>query len=118
MSARSTARHFLYKAFPDAYRVLIEPLRECADSLKEWTSGQSGELISTAVGDAEGEAHMLVHADRLWASTLMSRVSGQDESSAEERRVTITTLDRLLEERSWEPPIRAQDRYRRTSSTV
>jgi hypothetical protein len=46
----------VYGAFPRAFRVLIEPLREFEEDLRKWIAGNPGELLLTAVGDTEGVA--------------------------------------------------------------
>jgi FkbM family methyltransferase len=94
----------LYRAFPDAYHVLIEPQLEFEETLrahveKKWR----GEVHMTAVGDREGEAVLHVYPGRPMTSSLLERPSGLHRSP-ETRRVPLTTLDRLATERRWEPP--------------
>jgi FkbM family methyltransferase len=96
----------LYRAFPDAYHVLIEPLREFEPNLREKLKRWNGELVRTAVGEAEGDAVLNVNARMPAMSSLRPTASAHPAAAVEpeQRRVSVTTLDRLLEERTWTPP--------------
>jgi FkbM family methyltransferase len=94
----------LYGAYPDAHHVLVEPLRECEESLKWWVGKQGGEYLLAAIGDREGHVALHVDKDRHWASSVLPPAGPSTDGSAEERTVPITTLDRLYEERGWPAP--------------
>jgi FkbM family methyltransferase len=96
----------LYAAFPDAYCVLIEPLREFEQRLLERTRDRPGELVQAAAGARSGTATIevdlespffsSVHAPR-WRPPLPA-------ASTELRQVPVVTLDGLWEDRGWTPP--------------
>jgi FkbM family methyltransferase len=103
-AARGTP--LLYRSFPDAYHVLIEPLREFEEELEQLTHTWRGEYLLTAVGAAEGVATIHVRPTCLLMSSIneTARTPVDGESEVVDREVPITTLDRLLAERGWEPP--------------
>lgn len=92
----------LYKAFPDAYHVLIEPLVEHAASLQGHLSERNGEHIMSAIGDEHGSATLHVHKSALWGSSILDVHGSRD--GVEARQVPVTTLDRLAAERAWRAP--------------
>jgi len=96
----------LYRAFPEAHHVLIEPLGEFEPALRERLAKWSGELLRTAVGESPGEATLYVNSRRPVMSSLLQTASGQPQAEGvtEHRRVSVTTVDALLEEHSWQPP--------------
>lgn len=91
----------LYRAFPDAYHVLIEPLQEFEPDLRRLVEEWRGEYVPAAVGAERGEATLNVGGD-LYMSSILS--VGEADAARTPRRVPITTLDALLEERNWAPP--------------
>jgi FkbM family methyltransferase len=94
-----------YAAFPDAYRVLIEPLVEWEANLVRWTDEVRGEYHLTAVGARAGTITINLCPECLQMSSVYE--FGRDwrpPGGTEEREVPLTTLDQLLEERSWRPP--------------
>jgi FkbM family methyltransferase len=96
----------LSRAFPDAYHVLIEPLREFEPKLRKRLERHDGELLTTAVGETRGDAVLNVNPELPVMSSLL-RTAGDLPGAAavlEQRRVSMTTLDALLEERAWAPP--------------
>ena len=93
----------LYRAFPDAFHVMIEPQREFEESLGENLAKWRGEVHITAVGDREGEAELHVDPDRPMMSSLLERTPDMPRTP-ETRRVPLTTLDRLAAEHGWQPP--------------
>lgn len=92
----------LYRAFPDAYHVLIEPLVEHAASLQGHLSERSGEHIVSAIGDGHGSAILHVDKSALWGSSILGAHDSRD--GIEARQVPVTTLDRLAAERAWPAP--------------
>jgi FkbM family methyltransferase len=96
----------LYRAFPDAYYVLIEPLHEFEPKLQETLERWHGELVRSAVGEAQGHAVLNVNSEMPAMSSLRSTASAHPAAAveSEQRRVEVTTLDCLLEERMWTPP--------------
>jgi FkbM family methyltransferase len=92
----------LYKAFPKARQVLIEPLVEFAPDLDELVKEHGGEVIMTAVGASNGVTTLNVAHDFHMTSALET-VAQLDLRS--QRQVPLTTLDTLFEQRNWKPPI-------------
>jgi FkbM family methyltransferase len=87
----------LYNAFPDAYRVMIDPLEEHAPD----EPPANGEFITTAIGDEVGTVQIQLGRQTLEHSTVSGWRVGRE---AESREVPVTTLDALWAERGWEPP--------------
>jgi FkbM family methyltransferase len=95
----------IYKAFPEAHQVLVEPLHEYDEPLELWLNQYRGERIAAAVGDQEGAATMRVDPEAPWTSSFLRYTRRmQEPARAEEREVPMTTLDRLLADRGWESP--------------
>jgi FkbM family methyltransferase len=96
----------LYRAFPEAYHVLIEPLEECRTNLTRCLTKYDGEHIAVAVGDQEGTVEIHVDPDGYWNSSILERAWHEPGQSAKlrDRQVPVRTLDGLLEERAWQPP--------------
>jgi FkbM family methyltransferase len=90
----------LYRAFPDAYRVLIEPLAEFEPDLRSLASS-GGEYLATAVGAVEGTVTLAI-PDNLRMTSALPAVEELPLTSS--REVPVTTLDSLLESRNWTPP--------------
>jgi FkbM family methyltransferase len=93
----------LYEAFPNAYHVLIEPLREHEQKLKRWVAQQGGEYLLTAVGDGDEIVTIHVDPNMIGQSSILRAVWGLPEGS-EQRTVPMTSLDKLLEQRRWNGP--------------
>jgi FkbM family methyltransferase len=96
----------LYRAFPDSYFVLIEPLDEFEPMLRQRLEKWSGEIVATAIGDAEGETVLHVNAARPVMSSLLQPAADRPEPAAptEPRTVPVTTLDKLIESRALTRP--------------
>ena len=90
----ATGTPHLYHAFPDAYRVMIDPLSEHAQT------ADRGEFIVTAVGAESGTATIELGSQTLEHST----IAGGLGPAGDGREVPMTTLDALFAERGWEPP--------------
>jgi FkbM family methyltransferase len=92
----------LYEAFPHAYHVLIEPLREFEQSLKRIVAEYAGEYHLTAVGASEGSASLRVDASPAMSSFLEPAVATRPDGGR--REVPITTLDALQRKQGWTGP--------------
>ena len=103
-AARGTS--LLYRAFPDAYHVLIEPLREFESELRRITEGRRGEFVLTAIADREGTATINVSPAHLVESSIneVTWRAPDPDNPLVEREVPVTTLDRLVSERAWPGP--------------
>lgn len=97
--------HELYKAFPQAEHILIEPLQEYEPYLKKVLSHYRSNLIVTAVGAQDGIATIHVEPDRLVKSSIYTRTSLTTTNlSTQHRSVPLTTLDRLCASHKWAKP--------------
>ncbi len=93
----------LYKAFPEAYFILIEALpifeKNCRDILKK----VSGESHIKAVSDYEGQTTFTLDPEPIRKAGFS--ISSEKKDGALEQVVVITTLDKLLEDRNLERPL-------------
>lgn len=95
----------LYQAFPEAYHVLLEPLREFEPDLEGIVSRYRGAYFLTAVGAREGTRTLSVDRDVLLKSTFLNRTAlTRSSGRTEPREVPVTTLDRIVASRSFEAP--------------
>src|SRR5262245_58752099 len=95
----------LYRAFPDARLVLIEPLAEFEDDLRRISARRGGEYVLTAVGAEPGTAVINVDPQTLYGSSLLVNSWAPPDGPAPERReIAVTTLDELRRERGWQAP--------------
>ena len=95
----------LYRAYPDALVVAVEPIVEQLDALRGVLAGLPAEFHAVAVGAEEGEAELDVDPSNLLKSSF-SRRTALTASNVElaPRRVPVRTLDALLSEHAWGPP--------------
>jgi FkbM family methyltransferase len=95
----------LYEAFPKSYQVLVEPLKEHEPGLQNILTRYDGEYFLTAVGSSNRKATITVEPKRIHKSSLHQRTAMTSTGDlAEKRKITVTTLDTLMEERSFRPP--------------
>lgn len=96
----------LYDAFPDAFHVLLEPLEEYDSKIKSILENLSGVHYRTAVGSETGNTTVHVGNDKmiLRSSCCKRTVLEPMERTIEDRIVSITTLDALLDSESFAPP--------------
>ena len=93
----------LYDAFPQAYLVLIEPVREFSEGISKLLESRDGEHVEAAIGAVSGSAVLHVDPEVPGVSSVLRRAGGAPRST-EERTVTVTTLDELWRRREWAPP--------------
>ena len=95
----------LYRIFPDARYLLVDPLEENEPHMKAILERLKGEYVVAAAAAKSGTMRMNVSADprRLWGASLFAT---QHEQGAEmvERTVPTVRLDDVLAERKFEPP--------------
>lgn len=95
----------LYAAFPDAELVLIEPLADCEPALQRIVASHPGRYWLCALGAEPGERVLRVEPGNPLKSSLLARTAlTATGDPLEERRVPVTTLDRLLDEHGFTPP--------------
>jgi FkbM family methyltransferase len=94
----------LYRAFPNAYYVLIEPLEEFHPTIANLLTRMRGEAHCVAIG-AKKETIQLQVDREFTMSSLHSRTTATStQSFLEEREIEVTTLDQLMSERAWPGP--------------
>ena len=93
----------LYKAFPEAFHVLIEPLEENELHLREILQEYEGRYFLTAVGARDEELTINVEPNKR-RSSIYSRTSLSPTDPVEKRKIPVTTLDALAKEHHFQPP--------------
>lgn len=85
----------LYKAFPEARFLLIEPLEEFRKELKELSGTLNCRIYNKAVGGTPGIMEMNVEADPQLSSF---KQRPRSDAPAGKKQVEVTTLDAILRE--------------------
>ncbi len=89
----------LYKAFPKAHFVLVEPLREYRDSINAIAKEYDCSIHYKAVGNGEALLEINVDKNHLTKSSLADRSTlTKTGNPLEKRTVEVTTLDTILGE--------------------
>lgn len=93
----------LYEAFPEAYYLLIEPLKEFEPDLKLILKRYNGSYIQAVAGSCAGLASFNVHGHQLEGSSLYNESMG---SEADGHKVTVPMilLDDVLKEKQLAGP--------------
>jgi FkbM family methyltransferase len=108
---RGTPR--LYKAFPNSYYVLVEPLHEFESDIQSILENYNGCYVSAVAGNKEGTTtiHMLPGWKTMSSVRKPSKIhkeiyQGITDAPYYERKrkVSLVTLDGLLEKYSLQPP--------------
>lgn len=63
----------LYDAFPEAKLLLIEPVKEFNEKIRELVKSRSYKLVNVAVGDCDGDLPLHINTDRPHQSSLHRR---------------------------------------------
>jgi len=92
----------LYRAFPDADLLLIEPMEEWRDHLAALGGSRRVHVEVAAAGRSPGEATLYVHRVPALSSLLGDRVG--DGQGAQARRVPVITVDAVVERHTCVPP--------------
>ncbi|MCD4827948.1 MAG: FkbM family methyltransferase [Candidatus Cloacimonetes bacterium] len=86
----------LYKAFPNAHFVLIEPLKDYKRSIEKIAQKYDCEIHYKAVGDEECDLEINVDTNNLQRSSFMDRTTLTTTGNRiEKRTVEVTTLDTI-----------------------
>jgi FkbM family methyltransferase len=85
--------HDLYKLFPDAKHILIEPLEEFKENLIEIAKQFDLEYIISAAGSRSGTTILNIHPD-LEGSSIFKEMEGEHVDGFE-RSVPVVTLDEV-----------------------
>jgi FkbM family methyltransferase len=92
----------LYEEFPEAQILLVEPLAEFEQCLKEICGQYRAQYVLAAAGAEPGEAIFNVHPE-LDGSSLLTEVEGSTVDGTP-RRVPVVTLDQLCAEKGLSGP--------------
>ena len=95
----------LYEAFPDAFYVLIEPLKEYEPHLQRILLECEGQYFLAAAGARDERAIINVEPNRPWKSSFYERTDLTSTGDlVEKREVPVTTLDTLMKKHSFQSP--------------
>jgi FkbM family methyltransferase len=95
----------LYEAFPEAFLILIEPLKEHEPQLKAILKEYEGEYFLTAVGAREENLIINVEPNKSGRSSIYSRTDFTSTGDlVEKREIPVTTLDLLMKKHNFRPP--------------
>lgn len=97
----------LYKAYPTANFILIEPLRDYEGAHKRILKDYNCKICYKGLGNIEEKKEIIVDTNNLQLSSLKNRTSlTKSNHSLQKRQVTVTTLDNIFSEnQSIEYPI-------------
>lgn len=88
----------LYRAFPRAHLLLVEPLRDYEPSLAKIAAQYSCDIVYKALGQFKGQREIFVDPQILTRTSLHERTQlTRTGSQLEKRQIDITTLDSLLD---------------------
>jgi len=90
----------LYRTFPDAKHILIEPVREFEPYLQGICSRYNAEYLIAAASDCDGDVTIHMHDKHLEGSSLLEGQSG----SGPLRAVRGVRIDSLCSQKGWPPP--------------
>ena len=93
----------LYKAFPNSYFLLIEPLKECESSLKSILNAYKGSYVMAAAGSRSGKVTFNVHKNHLGGSSLYKESMGT-EGDGYETTVPMIRMDDILKDKQLRGP--------------
>lgn len=93
----------LYRAFPNAYFLLVEPLQEFESALNSIVKRYKGSFVQAAAGSKRGQITFNVHEDHLEGSSLYAESMG---AAADGRQVTVemVRIDDILAEKGLSGP--------------
>jgi FkbM family methyltransferase len=98
-------RHYFYESFPDAYFVLIEPLREFEPYLQGILKEYKGTYFLTALGSKEEIRIINIEPNLIERSSMFKRTPREHTGNPlSQREVPVTTLDALMEQHLFQPP--------------
>lgn len=87
----------LYESFPNAYFILVEPLKEYEASIKKILEKHEGEIHYKAVGSEEGWLEINVDkADPQLSSAFDRTELTRNRNVLQKRKVQVTTLDAIF----------------------
>jgi FkbM family methyltransferase len=93
----------LYREFPEARVLLIEPQAEFEPCLQQICRDYKAEYVLAAAGAQAGTATFNVHTDQLNSSSLLKEVEGASVDGVP-REVKVVTIDEVCAEKKMEGP--------------
>lgn len=93
----------LYLAFPSAHFLLVEPLKEFEDTMKNILKKYKGEYLLAAAGRENAELEFNVHTNHLSGSSLYKEAMGE-EADGELRKVKLLKLDDIVVDKNLKGP--------------
>jgi FkbM family methyltransferase len=95
----------LYDAFPDAYYLLVEPMAETEERMRQILEQVRGEYVIAAATTEPGNINLLISPDPVehWGSTIYASRDDQTKNWVE-RSVPAVRLDDVVAERRLEGP--------------
>lgn len=97
--------HLLYKHFPDARMVFIDPMEECRQAVKEYLEIKDNVYIATALGSAKTSTVINVLRSQSMSSLLnRPKIYSCDEETVENREVPVQRLDDVIDQLSLDTP--------------
>jgi len=88
----------LYRAFPDSYFLLIDPLKEFESDLMSILQRYKGSYILAAAGSSSGHVKFNVHDNHLGGSSLYKESMGT-EADGHEVTVQMIRIDQILKDK-------------------
>lgn len=93
----------LYRAFPDSFVLLVEPLREFETELKRILKKYRGLYLIAAAGSETREVTFNVHPHHLDGSSLYKETMGTN-ADGYERTVPMIAIDEVIKEKELDGP--------------
>ncbi len=93
----------IYEAYPDAYYVLVDPVAEYEQDIRNLLRGLRGEFHACALSDSEGAREMMIQEPFYVSTFQFNRDEIRNPDAI--RSVPMTTLDRLISEGDYAGPI-------------
>ena len=93
----------LYEAFPRAFHLLIEPLKEYSDSIECILNKYEGCFVLAAASSMDGKIELNVHTEHLQGSSLLKEQMGA-EFDGVPRMVNSVKIDTLVKEQNLKAP--------------
>ncbi len=95
----------LYRAYPEARIVAVDPIAEQLARLQASLSGRPVEVFETALGSEPAVLELHMPERNLHKSSLHARTAlTADRGKSEARQVPVTTLDELVGSNDWPAP--------------
>jgi FkbM family methyltransferase len=95
--------HELYREFPEAEFLLIEPQAEFENYLKQICKEFKAQYVLAAAGAEPGIATFNVHSDALHSSSMLKEVEGASVDGTP-REVRVTTIDQACAQKGLKGP--------------